>query len=112
MFDVRWIRDHPEDFDAGLAKRGLTPMSPEILRLDETRRTHVAKLQDAQTRRNDASKQIGAAKASGDEARAQELIDEVAELKSFIQNGEDEERRLTDELEQLLSGIPNLPLEG
>ena len=111
MFDVRWIRDNPESFDAGLAKRGLEAQSAEILQLDEARRSHVAKLQDAQNRRNDASKQIGAAKASGDETTAQALIDEVAELKSFIQDGEDEERRLTEELNAFLAALPNLPLD-
>ena len=109
MFDVRWIRENPESFDAGLAKRGLDPMASEVLRLDEERRGHIAKLQDAQTRRNDASKQIGAAKASGDDAAAQGLIDEVAELKSFIQDGEDTERKLTEDLDRLLEALPNLP---
>ncbi|MGI9412050.1 MAG: serine--tRNA ligase [Hyphomicrobiales bacterium] len=111
MFDLKWIRDNPETFDAGMAKRGLDPVSSEILDLDRERREHVSKLQDAQTRRNDASKLIGAAKAGGDDAKAQGLIDEVAELKSFIQSGEDEERRLSEDLDGLLSGLPNLPLD-
>ena len=111
MFDLKWIRDNPDMFDAGMAKRGLAPVSSEIIEMDRKRREHVSKLQDAQTRRNDASKQIGAAKAGGDDAKAQELIDEVAEIKSFIQNGEDEERRLSDELDAVLSGLPNLPLD-
>ena len=84
-------------------------MASEVLRLDEERRSHIVKLQEAQTRRNDASKQIGAAKAGGDEAVAQALIDEVAELKSFIQNGEDTERKLTGDLDRLLEALPNLP---
>ena len=111
MFDLKWIRDNPETFDAGMAKRGLAPVSSEIIEMDRRRRDHVSKLQEAQTRRNDASKQIGAAKAGGDDAKAQELIDEVAEIKSFIQSGEDEERRLSDELDAMLSGLPNLPLD-
>lgn len=111
MFDVKWIRQNPETFDALLAKRGLEPMSAEVLMRDEVRREHVQKLQDAQTRRNAASKDIGQAKASGDEEKAAALIAEVAEIKSFIQNGEDEERRLTASLEDFLAGIPNLPLE-
>ena len=111
MFDLKWIRDNPETFDAGMAKRGLAPVSSEIIEMDRRRRDHVSKLQEAQTRRNDASKQIGAAKAGGDDAKAQALIDEVAEIKSFIQSGEDEERRLSDELDAMLSGLPNLPLD-
>lgn len=111
MFDLKWIRENPDAFDAGMAKRGLPPQAAGILRLDEERRAHVGKLQDAQTRRNDASKQIGAAKASGDDTTAQKLIDEVAELKAFIQSGEDEERRLTQQVEEALAALPNLPLD-
>ncbi len=109
MYDIKWIRENPEAFDAGLARRGLGPTSGEVLKLDQARRDHVQKLQEAQTRRNAASKDIGKAKASGDDAAAQALIDEVAELKSFIQSGESEERRLTDELEAFLSALPNAP---
>lgn len=109
MFDIRWIRENPEAFDAGLAMRGLEPLSAAVLEKDTARRDHVAKLQDAQNRRNAASKEIGAAKASGDEARAQQLISEIAELKSFVQSGEEEERRLDQELIDVVSGIPNLP---
>ncbi len=109
MFDIRWIRENAEAFDAGLALRGLAPMAADVLEKDSLRRDHVAKLQDAQNRRNAASKEIGAAKASGDEARAQQLISEIAELKSFVQSGEEVERRLDQELTDVLSGIPNLP---
>ncbi len=109
MFDLKWIRENPDVFDQAMAKRGLPPQSPRILELDQARRDHIAKLQDAQNRRNEASKQIGAAKASGDEALAQKLIDEVAELKAFVQSGEDTERSLTDELDGFLAGLPNIP---
>ncbi len=111
MFDIRWIRDNAEEFDAGLALRGLEPMSAAVLEKDSQRRDHVARLQEAQNRRNAASKEIGAAKASGNEARAQQLIAEIAELKSFVQSGEEVERRLDSELTQILSGIPNLPFD-
>lgn len=112
MFDIKWIRENPDAFDAGLAKRGLGPQSQEVLALDAKRREHVAKLQDAQNRRNAASKEIGAAKAQGDEDKAQALMAEVTELKSFVQSGEDEERTLNDAVKALLSGIPNMPFEG
>lgn len=111
MFDVKWIRDNPEAFDAGLAKRALAPASQDVLKIDDERRKHVTALQDAQSRRNAASKEIGKAKASGDDDAAQKLIDEVAELKAFIQDGEETERKLNEELSKLLSGIPNLPLD-
>ena len=109
MYDIKWIRENPEDFDAGLARRGIDAMSEHILALDQARRDHVGKLQDAQNRRNTASKEIGKAKGAGDEARASELISEVAELKAFIQNGEEEERKLTAGLDDALSAIPNQP---
>ena len=71
MFDIKWIRDNAEAFDAGLKKRGLAPQAAELIALDEARRAHVTKLQEAQARRNAASKEIGAAKAEKDEAGAQ-----------------------------------------
>jgi len=111
MFDIKWIRANPERFDAGLARRGLPAQAQALLALDDERRAHVAKLQDAQSRRNAASKEIGKAKASGDDATAESLIAEVADLKASIQTGEDEERRLDAALRDALSGIPNLPLE-
>ena len=111
MFDVKWIRENPADFDAGLKKRGLEPLSARVIELDEARRAHVTRLQDAQNRRNAASKKIGAAKARGDEDEASRLIGEIADLKSFLQDGEEEERRLDQALNEFLSGIPNLPLE-
>lgn len=109
MFDIKWIRENPQEFDAGLAQRGLSAMAARLLELDDARRTHISKLQDAQSRRNAASKEIGKAKASGDEEAAQKVISEVAELKSFIQGGEEQERALNAKLTDALSSIPNLP---
>ena len=111
MFDIKWIREHPGPFDEGLAKRGLEAMSGEVLALDEERRRHVTALQDAQARRNTAAKAIGKAKGAGDDAEAERLIAEVADLKAFVQKGEEEERRLTGALNDLLAGLPNLPLD-
>ncbi len=111
MFDIRWIRDNPELFDDGLKRRNLEPKAADIIKLDEARRSHVKTLQDMQNRRNAASKEIGNAKASGDEERAAALIAEVAEIKSTLQKSEDEERVLTNRLEAALSEIPNLPLD-
>lgn len=109
MFDIKLIRDNPQGFDAGLAKRGLEPQSARILELDAKRRDIVAATQEAQSLRNAASKQIGAAKGKGDEETATALMAEVTDLKTTIQNGEDEERRLDAELKDILSGLPNLP---
>lgn len=111
MFDIKLIRDNPEAFDTGLAKRGLAPLSAQLIELDETRRRHLTKLQDAQSRRNAASKEIGKAKAQKDEARAAELMREVSDLKEVIQAGEEEERRIDAQLTAALAEIPNQPLD-
>ncbi len=111
MFDIKWIRENPEAFDKGVAARGLAPMSERLVAMDEARRQHLTKLQDAQSRRNSASKEIGKAKAAKDEAGAKALMDEVAELKSFIQDGEQTEREMNAALETELAAIPNLPLD-
>ncbi|MDF1624954.1 MAG: serine--tRNA ligase [Parvibaculaceae bacterium] len=110
MFDIKLIRDNPDLFDAGLARRGMSAQSGAILELDAKRREIVAATQDAQGRRNAASKQIGAAKGKGDHETADALMAEVAELKAKIQAGEEEERQLDRALHDMLAVIPNLPL--
>ncbi len=109
MHDLRWIRKHPEDFDAGLARRGLEPMATEVLDLDEKRRDAQTTLQEVQTRRRDASKQIGVLKGKGEDAGP--LMEEVATLKNSMQALEDAERSATDALDRLVEAIPNLPYE-
>ncbi|MBN8912129.1 MAG: serine--tRNA ligase [Rhizobiales bacterium] len=111
MFDIKWIRDNADAFDAGLKARGLEPVSAKLLELDEALRRTKTKLQEAQTRRNAASKEIGKAKGAKDEALAAKLMAEVAELKEVIQGGEEEERQLDKALTDALSVIPNLPRE-
>lgn len=111
MFDIKWIRDNSDAFDKALARRGYEPSASRLIALDDARKAHIAKLQEAQERRNAASKEIGKAKASGDNEAAQALIDEVAKIKSFIQGGEEEERRLVSDLEAAMAVIPNLPLD-
>ncbi len=107
MHDLRAIRDNPEVFDAGLARRGLSPLSPAILDLDQRRRAIQTSLQEMQARRNEASKLIGAYKKEGRDA--QPILDEVAALKERIPAAEEEDRRLGEELDALLAGIPNIP---
>jgi seryl-tRNA synthetase len=116
VFDIKWIRDNPAAFDAGLKKRRLEPgvdvtSAEQLLALDEARRGHVTKLQEAQARRNAASKEIGAAKAAKDEAKASALMAEVAALKEQLAKGEEVERTLDGKLRDALSVIPNLPLD-
>ncbi len=78
MHDIRWIRENPDAFDRGLTRRGLPPQSAELIALDEKRRAAILKAEQAQARRNAASKDIGAAKKNKDEAAAQKLMAEVA----------------------------------
>ena len=109
MLDLKWIRENPKDFDAGLARRGLPPMAAEVLKLDEERRANTKALQDIQARRNAASKEIGKAKGKGgDPAKAEALMAEVAGLKDKIAAGEQRERELDEQMKTLLSGIPNM----
>ncbi len=111
MFDIRWIRDNPEAFDRGLARRGLEAMSARLIAMDEERRRHLTKLQEAQSRRNAASKEIGKAKAQRDERTADKLMAEVSELKEFIQDGEQLRREQDDKITRELAAIANLPLD-
>ena len=116
MFDIRWIRDNPAAFDAGLRKRGLEPggevkFSAELIALDEARRKVVTRLQEAQARRNAASKEIGKAKAAKDEAAAHKLMAEVAALKDELAAGEKAQAEADKALREALSVIPNLPRE-
>jgi seryl-tRNA synthetase len=109
VFDIKWIRDNSEAFDEGLKKRGLAPLSGKFVELDEARRANLTALQEAQARRNAASKEIGKAKAAKDEELAARLMSEVADLKALIQNGEEAEREIAAAIEKELSVIPNLP---
>jgi seryl-tRNA synthetase len=109
MHDIRAIRDNPQAYDQGWASRGLEPQTPAILELDRKLRAAQTALQDAQSRRNDASKLIGQAKARKDEAEAQRLMAEVDSLKSAMAIETDLEKSLGEELRALLSSLPNLP---
>jgi len=111
MHDIRWIRDNPEAFDRGLMRRGLEPQAQQIIALDEKRRKFVRLTQEAQTEANATSKLIGAAMARGDQEEATRLKAVVAEAKASKQSHEEEERRATAALNELLSSIPNLPLD-
>ncbi|HEU0067473.1 MAG TPA: serine--tRNA ligase [Sphingomonas sp.] len=111
MHDIRLIRDDPAAFDHALGKRGVGPVSASLLATDEAHRATIAKAQDAQTRRNALSKEIGQAKAARDEARAQALMAEVAALKTDLPALEAEEARLGAERDAVLAALPNLPAD-
>jgi len=111
MHDIRWIRENPDAFDAGLKRRGLAPLSASLLSIDETRRAAILKSEQAQARRNAASKEIGDAKKAKDEARAAALMAEVAGLKTNMPELEAAAKAADDELFAALAPIPNLPLD-
>jgi seryl-tRNA synthetase len=110
MHDIRSIRDNPQAFDAALRRRGLEPMSASLLAIDETRRAAILASEQGQARRNAASKEIGEAKKSKDEARAAALMDEVAKLKTTLPQLEQAAKEADEELATALAAIPNLPL--
>lgn len=109
MLDIRWIRDNPDAFDAALKTRGMDPMATILIDLDARRRAAQTYLQEAQTRRNEGSKQISAAKSSGGDAK--ELIAEVAALKDRMQTLEGQEQDCSEQLQSILSAVPNVPNE-
>ena len=111
MYDIRWIRENPEDFDRGLIRRGLEPVSGKLLLLDERRRAAIAAAEQAQARRNAASKEIGQAKAKKDEAAAAALMAEVATLKETMPALEAEAKLHAETLDNELARIPNTPLD-
>ncbi|PSO29679.1 serine--tRNA ligase [Bradyrhizobium sp. MOS002] len=111
MHDIKSIRDNPQAFDASLARRGLKPLSASLLAIDETRRAAILASEQAQARRNAASKEIGDAKKAKDEARAAKLMTEVAELKSTMPELEAAAKTADEELTKELSAIPNIPFD-
>ncbi len=109
MYDIRWIRDNPEAFDEGLRRRGVPPRSEELIALDAARRAAQTRLQEIQTRRNEASKSIGAAKQKGEDAGA--LIAEVGRLKDDLQREGEAERAAAAAVSVALIELPNQPAD-
>lgn len=105
MFDLKDIRQNPEQYDANWARRGVDAQTPSILSMDEKRRAIQTELQELQNERNAKSKEIGQIKSQGGDA--QSIMDEVTSLKDKIANLESDEKTIGDELTALLSSIPN-----
>ena len=106
MFDIRWIRENPEDFDAGLARRGLAPAAAGLIEVDRLRREAQTRAQEIQAERNRLSKEIGAAKAKGEDASA--VMAAVARSKDEQSAAEDKARSAQSELDEKLAVLPNL----
>ncbi|HVV40756.1 MAG TPA: serine--tRNA ligase [Nitrobacter sp.] len=111
MHDIKAIRDNSQAFDAALKRRGLAPLSSSLLAIDEKRRSAILASEQAQARRNAASKDIGEAKKARDDARANALMAEVATLKTSMPEMEAAAKAADDELKKALAEIPNLPLD-
>ncbi|MGP6085711.1 serine--tRNA ligase [Antarctobacter jejuensis] len=111
MHDIRAIRENPETWDAALVRRGVEPMSSSVLELDRARRAAITAAEEAQAEQNRASKDVGRAKASGDEAEFERLRALVAAKKAEVAEMQDKAKTLDAELTDLLMGIPNLPFE-
>ena len=107
MFDIKWIRDNPEAFDAGMARRGLKPQAEALLELDAKRRDALTRAQEIQAERNRLAKEIGAAKAKGGDAGA--LLAKVADSKDAEAAAAKAAEAATAELERALAELPNLP---
>jgi len=107
MYDLRWIRENPDAFDAGLAARGLAPLADDILSRDEKARANRTKLQELQNSSNTASKMIGQKKSKGEDA--DDLIAEVSQIKGELQDREEADKEMSQDLRDSLSGLPNRP---
>ena len=111
MHDIAFIRANPAAFDAALARRGLEPQADRIVALDAKKREAATRVQQAQSRRNEASKAIGQAMGQGDKEKAEALKAEVAEIKASMPEWEEAETAAGEELKDLLAILPNLPAE-
>lgn len=111
MHDIKLIRDNPEAFDRAIARRGVAPQSATLIELDRKRRAAQTEFDELQGKRNTLSKEIGVAKGKKDEARAGELMAEVAALKERLGLLEVEQKAHEEALTDALSRIPNLPAD-
>ena len=111
MHDIRAIRENPEAFDAAMARRGLSDVSSKVLAIDTSRRAKITAAEAAQAERNAASKEVGAAKARGDEAEFEKLRTLVAEKKDEIARLEEEAKAEDARLTEMLLGLDNLPYD-
>ena len=109
MHDLKALRENPDHYDKGWARRGLEPQTPAILEIDARLRGAKSKRMDGEAARNSASKAIGAAKAQKNESEAARLMEEVARAKVMMEEGSAEEIIAQKELDTIIHGLPNLP---
>ena len=112
MLDIKKVRENPDKVDKLLAKRNHPAVSKDLLSADEKNRSLISELQKIQEERNLKSKLIGEHAAKGNAADADKLKEEVGNLKTKMQNLEEQQRNSQNSLEIMLSEIPNLPDES
>ncbi len=111
MHDIRAIRENPAAFDAALSRRGDAPISSELLALDAERRAKITAAETAQAEQKKASKEVGAAKAKGDEAEFERLRALVGEKKEEIAAMQNAAKDIDAKLTDMLARIPNIPAD-
>jgi seryl-tRNA synthetase len=109
MHDLRWLRDHPTEFDRGLTRRGLPPYAKEISALDRSWRAAETRAQEAQARRNRVAREIGAAKKRGEDIGP--LLHQTGENREVEAQAGAEAAQLRAQIDEILAGLPNLPAE-
>ncbi|MCW9046158.1 MAG: serine--tRNA ligase, partial [Alphaproteobacteria bacterium] len=109
MYDIKFIRENPAEFDAGLERRGLAPLSAELIALDAERRKALTEAQQFQEKRNKLSKEIGMAKREGRDAT--EIMAQVSQSKTAQAEAEEKSKVINDQLTEQLSSLPNAPLD-
>ncbi len=107
MFDIRWIRENPEEFDKALQLRGGEAASAPLIKLDDDRREVIQAMQELQNQRNTISKEIGMKKSKGESA--DDLMEQAAKIREDLPQLEDQERELSDKLNDVLAHYPNRP---
>lgn len=111
MHDIRFIRNDPVGFDKALARRGVSAQSQNLLALDDKRRQKILQAETALAERNAASKEVGQAKAAGDEAEFERLRDLVASKKQEVAELEVDAKAQEVILNDALLQLPNIPLD-
>ena len=107
MFDIKWIRENADAFDAALKNRNAEPAAQSLIEMDSARRAAQTRAQEIQADRNKLAKQIGAAKAKGEDASA--IIAEVSKSKQLQAEAEEVAKQALAELETALAALPNVP---
>lgn len=106
MLDIKWIRAYPQAFDQGLKRRGMEPLSDEILQIDQNHRHILSELQELQAERNKIAKEFGMLKSKGEDTSALSARSDI--IKNRIPELEHQEKEVEMCLKEKLTHIPNM----